>query len=264
VGSAAEAGSLVRSDDQPFGGYRLAPDGDPGYLVDGQELVYRVRWNAPAESIRPIGPPITYPGDPEPVRFREPGWIVDRVTREVLPVDLSLDWPAGYVRPRRRYPLPPPVLDLPPMVVAEATDRYRARLTGPDWPDFLVAYRIATRTAQLLRAAGVGESDVLLAAVLMARGPAASDRLVDPGAAAWGTPAGELARVADPGPVDHDGLAANERAAQLADAAPEVRALAVANAQARAQVEEELFGTRPLARDQELLALGPLAPALVG
>ncbi len=264
VGSAAEAVSLVRSDEQTFGGYRLLPDGDPGYLVDGQELVYRVRWDAPADAVRSVAPPVAYPGDPEPIRYREPGWIVDRVTREVHPVDLALGEPAGYVGPRRAYPLPPAALDLPPAIAAEATERYRARLTGPDWPDFLVAYRIGDRTVRALMAAGRTEPDVLLAALLLARGPAAGDTLVDPGAPAWATPAGDLARAADPGPVDPDGAAAAERAARLADAAPEVRALAVANAQARALVETELFGTRPLARDQELLALGPLAPAFIG
>src|SRR5581483_6413717 len=108
VGSPAEAIALVREHlHVPFGAYRMAVAGDPPFTVDSRELVYQVRWDVPAEEIKTVGPPLSYPGDPVRAPYREPGWLVDRVSREVHPVDLSsgaLDW---YVAPRRTYPLPP-------------------------------------------------------------------------------------------------------------------------------------------------------------
>jgi hypothetical protein len=264
VGSPAEAVTLVREQShQPFGGYRLAVDGDPGFLVAGRELVYQVRWDAPPDAFAPVGPAVSYPGDPEPVAYREPGWLVDRATREVHPVDLSIGALAGYVGPRRAYPLPPgwrpdarPVLPdgfaallatLAPPLVPEATARYAARLAGPDWPDLLVALRVAGYTIQALAAAGLGAAAV--AAALAARGPGPEDTLVDPDSAQWRTPAGELARA----------VAAH---ATLAGADPTTRAVAVANARARAAVEHEQFGAMPRARHEELAALAPLAADL--
>ncbi|MEN3307399.1 MAG: hypothetical protein V7603_3601, partial [Micromonosporaceae bacterium] len=265
VGSPAEAVALVRENlHQPFGGHRLAVDGDPGFLVTGRELVYQVRWDAPPEAIRPLGPTMSYPGDPAPVAYREPGWLVDRATREVHPVDLSIGALAGYVGPRRAYPLPPgwrpdarpalpdgfaaQVATLAPQVVPEATARYTARLAGPDWPDLLVALRVAGYTIQALAEAGLGGPELATAATLLARGPGPNDALVDPGSPRWQTPAGELARAVGAGTTP------------TADAT--TRALALASARARALVEYEQFGSTPQARQDELAALGPLATDL--
>jgi hypothetical protein len=251
VGSPDEAIALVRENlDQPFGGYRLVVDGDPGFLVTGQELVYQVRWDAPPSAIRPLGPALTYPGDPEPVAYQEPGWLVDRASREVHPCDLSIGALAGYVGPRRTYPLPPgwrpdarPALPdglaalVPPPVAGEAVARYAARLAGPDWPDFLVAVRVAGYTIQALAEAG---PEVAVAAALAARGPGPDDTLVAADSPLWQTAAGALARAVDSAAVPAEGA---------------VRALAVANARARAAVEQEQFGTVSQARLDELGAL---------
>ncbi|HKS98381.1 MAG TPA: hypothetical protein VJT31_02535, partial [Rugosimonospora sp.] len=253
----------------PFGAHRLTVAGDPGYLVEGRELVYQVRWDAPRDAIQILGPAVTYPGDPPPVVYQEPGWLVDRATREVHPVDLSTGALAWYTGPRRAYPLPPgwrpgtrPSLAgcfaaqlaalLPPQfagpLVDEAVARYTARLAGPDWPDFVTALRVAWYTTQALAQAGPPPPDLAAAAVLLARGPGPDDTLLSRESALWHSTAGALARTPP-----------------AAGAPRLVRALALANAHARATVDSELFGTVPRANLDELSALGPLAfdlPAL--
>jgi hypothetical protein len=304
VGSPAEAIRLVgqRLNDL-FAGYLLRPGGDPGYrvggptdpgfLVDGAELVYTVRWNAPPETLRPIAPQYSNPGDGPRAPFREPGWIVDRVTREVTAVDLAFQSADSCAADRRLYPLPPgwlptgrqpfpdgfagvlawlltgPAAAEPhrfaaagfePATLAaalsEATARYAGRLATPSWPDLLVALRVAERTAGALRGAGVTEPAALIGAVLAARGPAASDTLLDEASPLWRTAAGDLAR---PDGGDLDGAGAAARAARLRAAAPAVRALVLANARARYGMETELFGSTPRARRDELAALEVLA-----
>jgi hypothetical protein len=284
VGSPAEAVALVREHlHQPFGGYRLVADGDPGFLTDAQELVYQVRWNARAEAIRPLGPPVSNPGDPEPVRYREPGWLVDRVSREVHPVDLSIGELAAYVSARRVFPLPPgwrpgarpplptglaeqvaalfpePMPGAPGTIPDEVAARYSARLATGGWPDYLVAWRVAGQTVAVLAEAGLAGPEVLTATVLAARGPAAGDTLLDPGSPHWRTPAGELARAARPADDELDGPGAARRAHRISTATPSARALAIANARARGLVERELFGVTPQARRDELAALADIS-----
>lgn len=276
VGSPAEAIELVRKHThEPFGSYRMYVDGDPGFVVTGTELVYEVRWDVPNSAILPIGGPITYPGDTEIVRYDEPGWIVDRVTREVHAVDLAGTTLERYVSARRIFPLPPgwriearpPIPDglvamLPVSAVAslqpmlgEAIARYTAVLATESWPDYLIAWRIACETVNSLLTAGYGDPDTLTAAVLAAQGPAPSDLVVDQASALWHTPAGQYALAARPAPDETDGPGAARRATRLAVASAEVRAVAVANAEARLAVETALFGAPPAARFDELTAL---------
>jgi hypothetical protein len=284
VGSPAEAVALVRENlSQPIGGYRLMVDGDPAYRVDGRELVYQVRWDVPAGAIRQLGRPVSYPGDDDPSPPREPGWLVDRVSREVHPVDLSIGELASYASARRVFPLPPgwqpdarpPLPDgfgaqlaalLPASVAAsivpEATVRYAGRLLAEDWPDYLVALRVAGYTAQALAGAGLSEPDLRTAAVLAAHGPGPGDTLLDEASAHWQTPAGELARAAVPAGDELDGPGAIRRAERLAGAPAPVRALVIANARGRGAVEQEQFGVLPLARREELSALATLTPGL--
>jgi hypothetical protein len=71
----------------------------------------------------------------------------------------------------------------------------------------------------------------------------------------WHTLAGQYALAARPAPDETDGPGAARRAARLASASPEVRAIAVANAEARLTVETALFGIPPASREAELTAL---------
>ncbi len=262
VGSPAEAVALVVAS----GGYGLATATDADFTVDGVELVYRVRWNGSPDDY-PRRP--TYPGDPEPVPPLEPGWIVDRVTREVHPVDLSPGVLESYVDTHREYPLPPgwrpsnrvPVGDalealLPEPVRADlgpaVTAAYRRRLADNTWPDYLVAWRVAEQTLRSLPGA---DADLLAASLLAARGPGEGDTLIDGDpplgyAAAWA-----LAESARPRAGEVDGPGAARRAAALAGEPLAVRMLAVANAHARARIEEARFGVLPTARAAELRAL---------
>jgi hypothetical protein len=275
VGTPAEAIELVRRQPAKFGAYQMAMDGPPKYVVESAELVYQVRWDAPPEQIRTLGPPAPNPGDQENVLFREPGWIVDRVSREVQAVDLSTSW-RWYPSSRRVFPLPPgwrpegrpPVPDglaatAPPQVHAaagpalrEATARYAALLATEEWPDFLVAWSVALETVRVL---GTADPDSVTAALLAAQGTAPADTLVDEASELWRTPAGELARAARPDPDETDGTGAARRAARLADAPAPVRALVLANAQARLAVEGQLFGAVPQARRDELTALSTMS-----
>jgi hypothetical protein len=252
------------------------------------DLVYRVRWDVPPQAIRSLGPPLTFPGDSATTRYREPGWIVDRVTREVLPVDLSTPTVESYVAARRVYPLPPgwrpdgrpPVPDglgadlaallstveygqalgpgLEP-VVREVTARYTTALGTESWPDYLVAWQVGRETVRVLLAAGVADPDLVLGALLAARGAGSADTLIDEATALWQTPAGEDARTAQPYDDDTDPVGAVRRAARLAGAPAPVRTLALANARARYPVESTLFGRPPAGRAAELSALSPLA-----
>ena len=262
VGSPAEAVALVVS----VGGYQLATATDADFTVDAVELVYRVRWQGHPDAY-PRTP--TYPGDPEPVPPREPGWIVDRVTREVHAVDLSPGVLESYVDTHREYPLPPgwrasgrvPVGDalaglLPEPVRADlgpaVTAAYRRRLADNTWPDYLVAWWVAEQT---LRSLPGPDADLVAAAVLAARGPGEGDALLDGDpplayAGAWA-----LAESARPRADEVDGPGAARRAAALAGEPVAVRRLAVANAQARARVDEARFGVLPAARAAELRAL---------
>jgi hypothetical protein len=288
VDSPAAAAELVRRHAHlPFGSYRMVVDGDPGFVVEGMDLVYRVRWDVPPEAIRSLGPPLTFPGDAATTRYREPGWIVDRVTREVIPVDLSTPTVESYVAARRVYPLPPGWRpdDRPPVpdgigadlaallstveygqalgpglepVVREVTARYATALSTEAWPDYLVAWQVGRETVRVLLAAGMADPDLILGALLVARGAGSADTLVDDASALWGTPAGENARVARPY-EDTDPVGAVRRAARLAGAPAPVRTLALANARARYQVESSLFGHPPAGRAAELAALSPLA-----
>ncbi|GFJ91841.1 hypothetical protein Prum_054830 [Phytohabitans rumicis] len=107
MGTPIEAVDLVRKQvNEPFGSYQMTVDGDPGFAVDALELVYRVRWDVPPEEIRPVGRPTVNPGDTEAVRYDAPGWIVDRVTRDVYPFDLAGPTVESFVGARRVYPLP--------------------------------------------------------------------------------------------------------------------------------------------------------------
>ncbi|GAA4707056.1 hypothetical protein [Phytohabitans rumicis] len=252
VGTPIEAVDLVRKQvNEPFGSYQMTVDGDPGFAVDALELVYRVRWDVPPEEIRPVGRPTVNPGDTEAVRYDAPGWIVDRVTRDVYPFDLAGPTVESFVGARRVYPLPPgwllegrrPIPDgLATLVPApaqaalapaiqEATARYAALLATETWPDFLMAWQVGTETVRLLLAGGFTDPELLTRA-LSAR----------------------------PEPDETDGSGAARRASRLADAPAPERALAVANAQARATIETHLFGVLPQARRDELVALTPLAP----
>lgn len=276
VGSPAEAIELVREHaKEPFGSYRLFVEGDPGFLVTGTELVYQVRWDVPLDQIITIGGPISYPGDTETIRYDQPGWIVDRVTREVHPVDLAGSTLERYVSARRVFPLPPgwriegrgPIPEglaamLPVSAVAtvqpmlgEAIARYTAALATEAWPDYLVAWRIACETVNSLLTAGYGDPDTLTAGLLAAQGPAPTDTVVGEASPLWHTLAGQYALAARPAPDETDGPGAARRAARLASASPEVRAIAVANAEARLTVETALFGIPPASREAELTAL---------
>ncbi|MFG2042842.1 hypothetical protein [Dactylosporangium sp. NPDC048998] len=265
VGSPAEAVALVLAS----GGHQLAVATGPDFTVDGVELVYRVRWNGSPDRY-PRRP--AYPGDPEPLPPREPGWIVDRVTREVHPVDLSPGVLESYADTHREYPLPPgwrpsgrvPVGDalaelLPEPVRADlapaVSAAYRRRLADNTWPDYLVAWSVAEQT---LRALPHADTDLLAASLLAARGPADGDALLDgdPPPAYAGALA--LAESARPRPDEVDGPGATRRAAALADEPVAVRRLAVANAHARARVDEARFGVLPAARAAELHALSIL------
>lgn len=292
VDSPAAAAELVRRHlHLPFGSYRMVVDGDPEFVVDGTELVYRVRWDVPPEAIRPLGPPLSVPGDTATTRYREPGWIVDRVTREVIPVDLSTPAVAAYVAARRVYPLPPgwrpearpPVPDGPGAdlaallstveygqalgpglepVVREVTARYATALGTESWPDYLIAWQVGRETVRVLLAAGVVDPDLILSALLAARGAGSADTLVDDASALWRTPAGDNARAGRPRDDDMDPVGAVRRAARLAEAPAAVRTLALANTRARYQVERGLFGHPPAGRAAELAALSPLASDL--
>lgn len=274
VGSPAEAIALVRGEQPRFGSYTMAVDGTPKYIVDSAELVYQVRWDAPPEAIRTVGPPAPNPGDQANTRYREPGWIVDRVSREVYAFDLASPWLAWYPSTRRVFPLPPgwrpegrpPVPDglaatAPPPVLAaapvlrEATARYASLLTTELWPDFLVAWRVGLETVRALAAT---DPDTVTAALLAARGTAPRDTLVDDGSELWRTPAGELARAARPADDETDGPGAERRARRLAGESEQVRALALANAQARLAVEGQIFGVVPQARHDEVAALSTM------
>jgi hypothetical protein len=275
VGSPAEAIALVRRQPTKFGAYHMAVDGDPKFVVDSAELVYQVRWDAPPEAIRTVGPPAPNPGDRTNDRYRLPGWIVDRVSRDVHAYDLSSPWLRWYPATRRHYPLPPgwrpegrpPVPDglaasAPPPVHAaatpvlhEATARYATLLATETWPDFLVAWRVGLETVRLL---GPADPESVTAALLAAQGTAPADTLVGEESDLWRTPAGELARAARPHPDETDGPGAERRAARLAGAPAPARALVVANAQARLTVEGELFGVVPQARRDEMSILSTL------
>ncbi len=289
VDSQAAAAELVRRHQHlPFGSHRMVVDSDPGFVVDGIELIYRVRWDVPPEAIRSLGPPLTVPGDTATVRYREPGWIVDRVTREVIPVDLSTPSVAAYVAARRVYPLAPgwrldgrpPVPDglgadlaallstveygqalgpgLEPLV-PEVTARYATALGTESWPDYLVAWQVGREAVRVLLAAGLADPDLILGALLVARGAGSADTLVEDASTQWQTPAGDIARAARPHGEDTDPVGAVRRAARLAGAPAPVRTLALANARARYQVESALFGHPPAGRAAELAALSPLA-----
>ncbi|MDQ7907791.1 hypothetical protein RB614_25035 [Phytohabitans sp. ZYX-F-186] len=277
VGGPAEAIALVRARPPRFGAHTMWVDGgfDTGYLVEGQELVYQVRWDAPPEAIRPGGPVVSNPGDQPTPPPREPAWIVDRVTRHVDAVDLAGLTLREFVDPRRAFPLPPgwrpegrPPLPeglaatAPPAVhsaaapvLHEATTRYAAALATEAWPDFLVAWRVAVQTVRELATVDVTDPESVTAALLAARGSARADTLVDDASPLWRTPAGELARLARPEPEETDGEGVARRAARIAQAPPPVRVLALANARARSTVEAELFGVVPRARQEEIDAL---------
>lgn len=277
VGSPAEAVELVSlHPEHRFGSYLMMPDGPAGFRVDGLELTYRVRWDVAPDAIHAVGP-MSYPGDQEDVRFREPGWIVDRVTREVTTAELDVD-PEWTGATRRVFPLPPgwqlgirpPIAEgiaveaaalLPASaapVIAEATQRYAARLDTGAWPDFLVAWRVAAHTVGVLRYCGIDDPDLLVAALLAGRGPAAGDTLVDEASPLWGTPAGERAAIARPRDDELEPFGARQRAERLAAEPAPVRALVMANLLARSIVEGELFGVTPARRHDERLALAAL------
>jgi hypothetical protein len=283
-GGPREAIDLVRSRPQErFGAYHAwVPSlgmNLPGYLAESRGLVYLVRWDVPPQEIQPMGPRFSYPGDRQDRSpYDEPGWLVDRVTREVETVDLrwirvSRRWayplPPGW-QPDRRPAivdglaadlatlLPPPICAALEPVIREATARYSTLLSTGTWPDFVVAWRVARHTVWLLASTGCTDTDLLTAALLAARGTARTDTLVDDNSAWWETPPAAQARIARPHDTETDGAEATERARCLFDAPAPLRALVVANAWARKNAETELFGSTPQARTRELSALSTL------
>ncbi|WP_149258217.1 hypothetical protein [Actinomadura sp. K4S16] len=266
-----------------FGDYHMRVPGlDPsllGYVAEARGLVYLVRWDVPADAIRPVEPPINYPGDTGYRRpYAEPGWLVDRVSREVRTVELrwlhlSRLWatplPPGW-RPADRPAvvdglaadlatlLPEPLHTALGPVMREVTERYASVLTTEAWPEFLGAWQTGRHTVGLLAGAGCADPEPLTAALLAACGTAPADTLVDDGSPLWRTPAGAQARTARPAEPETDTPEAAARAERLAAAPAPLRALVFANAWARRQAETGLFGTTPPARTRELDALAPL------
>ena len=290
LGSPADAIALVRQHQaMPFGSHRVWVDGDLGFVVEARELVYQVRWDVSPDQIHRLGPALTMPGDRENVVVRDPGWLVDRVTGQITTVDLSTQDLQERVRAWRTFPLPPgwrpgtrpplpqgPATELAAMLpaplfaamepaVRQATSRYTALLATDDWPDFVVTWWVAAHTVGLLTATGCTDPHLLTAALLAARGTAPTDTLIEDDSDLWHTPAGDQARAARPRDDQTHGAGATQRAQHLLTAPAPIRALAVANAWARARVETELFGITPTARWDELRTLSPLThdlPAL--
>jgi hypothetical protein len=284
IGSPREAIDLVTArPPEPFGVYHMhvpsLGSSLPEHVAEARRLVYLVRWDVPPREIHAMGPPFSYPGDTENRRpLEEPGWLVDRVTREVETVDLR------WIRVSRLSapPLPPgwrlgerpPIVDglaadlatlLPaPLhaalepVLREATVRYSELLTTETWPDFLLAWQTARHTVWLLVNTGCTDPELLTAALLAARGTAHADTLIDDNSTLWQTPAGAHAKTARPADAETDTPEATTRAQRLTAAPAPLRALVFANAWARRNAETELFGAAPPARTRELNALSTL------
>ncbi|MFC7547924.1 hypothetical protein [Plantactinospora sp. GCM10030261] len=289
IGSPPEAIALLARDRFPrFGSYRMSVDGDPGYVVRARELVYVVRWDVPPEKIHRHEPPISVPGDRQAVAYREPGWIVDRAGRTVDAVDLWLSPVDSHIDSCRLYPLPPgwrlgmrpPIGDglaldigelIPPparprlaAVLDEVTRRYAGTLRTERWPDHLVAWRVARHAVWTLAGTGYDDAPVLGAALLTARGMAPGDTLVDEASGLWRSESGTIARAARAAEDEQYGAGVTRRVARLAGAPVAVRAVAIADARARASVETDLFGSTPQARRDELSALATVADDLPG
>lgn len=276
VGSGREAiEEILRQDNRPTGGIDL--------IATGAGLDYLVGWDAPADAVYRARPPVTVHGGTEPVRFDEPGWRVDRVTRFIGEVDLAcehgpdtdrrlLPLPAGWAAPGRPAPadgiradaagLPAtvPAMDALAGALDAVTARYTAALAGDRWPDLTLAWRTGLGTAQILLRHGVTDPETLLAALLAARDPAGGP-LLPPDAPPWRTGAGALAGPIGPLAPDTD-PADGDRLRELAGRPAAVRALVVADALSRATVETGVFGVLPEARRAELLALAVTLPGL--
>ncbi|MFD0820051.1 hypothetical protein ACFQ0D_17470, partial [Micromonospora zhanjiangensis] len=244
VGSPREAVDLVRArPSERFDAYYMEVPSlgvnRPEYVAEARGLVYLVRWDVPPEEIQAVGPPVNYPGDTgyrQP--YKEPGWLVDRITREVRTVDLrwlhvSRLWatplPPGW-RPSGRpaiadglaadlaMVLPAPLCAALEPVMREVTARYGHLLATDTWPDLIVAWQIARHTVWLLTATGCADPELLTAALLTARGTAPADTLVDDDSDLWRTPAGAHARTARPADAETDDPEATARAHRLTTA----------------------------------------------